>query len=107
MAPACGSSCTARCTACPSSTAATYGSGSTDALAATLIDLAQRGWLTIAEEHTETSVLHRDKTDYRFARTPKTDGALTDYESKLLWRIFPNGGTILQSELVADAKASP
>ncbi|MEY2404534.1 MAG: hypothetical protein QOD38_2085, partial [Acidimicrobiaceae bacterium] len=84
-----------------------FGSVSNDAFSATLIDLAQRGWLTITEEHSETAILHRDKTDYRFTRTPKADGALTDYESKLLWRLFPNGGTITQSELVADAQSTP
>lgn len=84
-----------------------FGAVSDDAFSATLIDLAQRGWLTISEEHGETAILHRDKTDYRFTRTPKQDGTLTDYESKLLWRLFPNGGTITQSELVADAKSTP
>jgi uncharacterized membrane protein len=84
-----------------------FGTVSNDAFSATLIDLAQRGWLTITEEHSETTVLHRDKTDYRFTRTPKQDAPLTDYESKLLWRLFPNGGTITQSELVADAKSTP
>jgi uncharacterized membrane protein len=85
----------------------TFGTVSNDAFSATLIDLAQRGWLTISEEHSETTILHRDKTDYRFTRTPKNDAPLTDYESKLLWRLFPNGGTITQSELVADAKSTP
>ena len=84
-----------------------FGSVSNDAFSATLIDLAQRGWLTITEEHSETAILHRDTTDYRFTRTPKQDAPLTDYESKLLWRLFPNGGTITQSELVADAKSTP
>jgi uncharacterized membrane protein len=84
-----------------------FGSVSNDAFSATLIDLAQRGWLTITEEHAETGILHRDKTDYRFTRTPKEDAPLTDYESKLLWRLFPNGGTITQSELVDDAKSTP
>ncbi|MEY2461629.1 MAG: hypothetical protein QOG30_3459, partial [Acidimicrobiaceae bacterium] len=84
-----------------------FGSVSNDAFSATLIDLAQRGWLTITEEHSETGILHRDKTDYRFTRTPKADAPLTDYESKLLWRLFPNGGTITQSELVEDAKSTP
>jgi uncharacterized membrane protein len=80
---------------------------SNDAFSATLIDLAQRGWLTISEDHSETAILHRDKIDYCFTRTPKQDAPLTDYESKLLWRLFPNGGTITQSELVADAKSTP
>ena len=85
----------------------TFGTVSNDAFSATLIDLAQRGWLTISEERSETAILHRDKTDYRFTRTPKADAPLTDYESKLLWRLFPNGGSITQSELVADAKSTP
>jgi uncharacterized membrane protein len=84
-----------------------FGSVTNDAFPATLIDLAQRGWLTITEEHGETAVLHRDTIDYRFTRTPKDDAPLTDYESKLLWRLFPNGGTITQSELVEDAKSTP
>jgi uncharacterized membrane protein len=84
-----------------------FGTVSNDAFPATLIDLAQRGWLTIAEEHSETAVLHRDKVDYRFTRTTKQDAPLTDYESKLLWRLFPNGGSITQSQLVADAKSTP
>jgi uncharacterized membrane protein len=84
-----------------------FGDVSNDAFSATLIDLAQRGWLTISEEHSDGGFLHRDKTDYRFTRTPKNDGTLTDYESKLLWRLFPNGGSITQSELVADAKSTP
>jgi uncharacterized membrane protein len=84
-----------------------FGSVTNDAFPATLIDLAQRGWLTITEEHSETAVLHRDRIDYRFTRTPKQDAPLTDYESKLLWRLFPNGGTITQSELVEDAKSTP
>jgi uncharacterized membrane protein len=84
-----------------------FGSVSGDAFSATLIDLAQRGWLTITEEHSETGILHRDKIDYRFTRTAKMDDTLNAYESKLLWRLFPNGGSITQSELVADAKSSP
>src|SRR5439155_25824016 len=84
-----------------------FGSVTNDAFSATLIDLAQRGWLTIAEEHSESAVLHRDKTDHRFTRTTKQGDPLTYYESKLLWRLFPNGGTITQSDLVADAKSTP
>jgi uncharacterized membrane protein len=77
---------------------ASFGTVTNEAFSATLIDLAQRGWLTITEEG------EGRKQDYRFTRTPKAEGTLSDYESKLLWKLFPNGGSITQDELVADAK---
>ena len=66
-----------------------FGTVSNDAFPATLIDLAQRGWLTISEEHSETAILHRDKIDYRFTRTPKQDAPLTDYESQINMATVP------------------
>ncbi|MEY2590603.1 MAG: hypothetical protein QOJ67_2587 [Acidimicrobiaceae bacterium] len=82
-----------------------FGGVSADAFSATLIDLAQRGWLTITEEHGETGILHRDTVDYRFTRTAKMEGPLNEYETMLLWRLFPNGGSVTQDELVEQAKA--
>lgn len=69
------------------------------AFAATLIDLAQRGWLTITEE----------EDGHRFTRTQQTTDELPlrDYESKALWKLFDGGrATVTQDELVDEAKAA-
>ncbi len=81
-----------------------FGAVPNDAFTATLIDLAQRGWLTITEQHT-SGFLGRDKTDYVFTRTSQADGPLTEYENKVLWRLFPNGGSVTQEELVEQARS--
>jgi uncharacterized membrane protein len=81
-----------------------FGSVPNDAFTSTLIDLAQRGWLTITEQHT-SGFLGRDETDYVFTRTPKADGPLTEYENKVLWRLFPNGGSVTQEDLVEQARS--
>jgi len=80
-----------------------FGSVPDEAFTATLVDLAQRGWLTIGEQH-ESGLFGRDKREYVFTRTPKADGPLTAYESRLLWRLFPSGGVVTQAQLVEDAK---
>ncbi|CAN5233854.1 hypothetical protein BH18ACT4_BH18ACT4_00130 [soil metagenome] len=48
------------------------------AFAATIVDLAQRGWLTI-EERREDRLIRSDDVDYVFTRTQKADGDLNDY----------------------------
>jgi uncharacterized membrane protein len=67
------------------------------AFVATLVDLAQRGWVTITEEG----------DDHRFTRTQKAEGEpLKDYEAGLLWRLFAGGRpTITADELTEEAKA--
>jgi len=74
-----------------------WGAVDSKAMVATIVDLAQRGWLTIAEEG----------DDHRFTRTPKAEGEpLTDYEAGVLWRLFPIGRhTVTQDELTEEAKA--
>jgi uncharacterized membrane protein len=72
-----------------------FGSVGNDAFSTTLVDLAQRGWLTITQEG----------DDYRFTRTAKAQGDLNDYETKILWRLFPHGGSVTQDEIVSQAKA--
>jgi uncharacterized membrane protein len=73
-----------------------YGSVSPDALSATLVDLAQRGWLTIAEEG----------DDHRFTRaaTDPADDALAPFEASLLDRLFARGPSVTKDEFVDHAR---
>lgn len=73
-----------------------------EAFGATVMDLAQRGHLTI-EETTEKR-LFRDKKDWRFTRTG-SDDELAGFEERILDRLFHDGPTTTQSELTAWAKA--
>ena len=74
-----------------------FGSVPTSTFGSTLVDLAQRGWLTITEE--------KDNSDYLFTRSAQVGGPLTEYESALLWRLFPAGGAVRQSDVLAQARA--
>jgi uncharacterized membrane protein YgcG len=73
-----------------------WGGVDSKAFAATLVDLAQRGWLAITPED----------DDHRFTRSQKVDGEpLTDYEAAVLWRLFPVGRhTVTQEELTDEAR---
>jgi uncharacterized membrane protein YgcG len=74
-----------------------WGVVSPSAFASTVIDLAQRGWLTITEE----------PGGHRFTRSQQTTDELPlrDYESQVLWRLFEGGrATVTQDELVEEAK---
>src|SRR5690606_34651076 len=70
------------------------------AFATTIIDLAQRGWLTITEEG----------DTHRFTRTQQTshEVPINSFEHKVLWRLFPPGRfTVTQEELIDEAKDDP
>jgi hypothetical protein len=76
-----------------------WGVVGSDAFANTVLDLAQRGWLTISEEG----------GGHRFTRTQQTEDEmpLRSFESKALWKLFEDGRpTVTQDELVEEAKAS-
>ncbi|MGQ0615481.1 MAG: DUF2207 family protein [Acidimicrobiia bacterium] len=73
-----------------------FGTVGNGAFSATLVDLAQRGYVTIVEKG----------NDYRFTRTAKPAADVRKFEAKLLERLFGNQGTVTQDELVADAAAS-
>ena len=75
-----------------------------EAFAATTVDLAQRGWLTISE--TTCDGFFRDSTDYVFTATGRTPDQLTDFESAVLHRLFAGRGAVSQSELLAEAQAN-
>jgi uncharacterized membrane protein len=70
------------------------------AFSSTVIDLAQRGWLTIVESP--------DGDGHHFIRSQQTTDELPlrDYESKVLWRLFEDGRpSISQDALIDEAKA--
>jgi uncharacterized membrane protein len=75
-----------------------------EAFGATVMDLAQRGHLTI--EETTQKKLFRDKKDWRFTRT-QSDDRLEPFEAHILDRIFHEGPVTTQSELTEWAKANP
>ena len=80
-----------------------WGTVPNTAFSATVIDLAQRGYLTIAEEVHEK--IGKDKIEYTFTRTGKEDGERTDYENKLLKRMFKGGRkAVTMDELTDEAK---
>ena len=69
------------------------------AFGATVIDLAQRGWLNITEEKIERAILP-DKKDYRFHKEPSPpQEQLADFEERVMKRLFHDGDEITQSEL--------
>jgi uncharacterized membrane protein len=72
------------------------------AFSATVMDLAQRGHLTI-EEVKEHHFLH-DKKDWRFTQKESTD-ELQGWEKRILDRLFHDGPVTTQSDLTAWAKA--
>ncbi|HEX2850122.1 MAG TPA: DUF2207 domain-containing protein [Acidimicrobiales bacterium] len=73
------------------------------ALSATIVDLAQRGHLTIEEIRTDRRVLP-DKVDWRF--TWKDDREpVRDFEAAVLAQLFQDGPTTTQSEFTAWARA--
>ncbi|MEA3076719.1 MAG: hypothetical protein QOF60_1627, partial [Actinomycetota bacterium] len=73
-----------------------------EAFSATVMDLAQRGHLTI--EETKEHHLLRDKKDWRFTKL-ESDDQLASYEKRILDRFFHDAPVTTQSELTAWAKA--
>ncbi|MGH9246222.1 MAG: DUF2207 family protein [Acidimicrobiales bacterium] len=80
-----------------------WGSVGGGAFAATVVDLAQRGWLTITESSTDG--FFGDKTDYVFTATGKSPDQLTPFEAQLLDRLFRGRGAVSQAQLLDEAKA--
>jgi uncharacterized membrane protein len=72
-----------------------WGYVDTDAFSATVVDLAQRGYLTIEE---------RDK-DHAFLATGKAPDDLKEHERKVLTKLFENGNESSQKQLTNWAKA--
>ena len=73
-----------------------WGYVDTDAFSATVVDLAQRGYLTIEEK----------EKDHAFTRTAKEPEDLKEHERMVLTRLFENGNETSQKQLTNWAKAN-
>lgn len=83
-----------------------WGDVTPQVLSATIVDLAQRGHLTIEEIRKDRMILP-DKVDWRFTRTrPATDAPLLSFEAKIRDRLFALGSTVTQSEFEAWCKSN-
>ncbi len=81
-----------------------WGSVTPTAFAATTVDLAQRGFLTITETPGEGG-LFGSKTEYRFDWQGKDTAALLPFERDLLGTLFQLGQSVTQSQFTAWARA--
>ena len=82
-----------------------FGDVGSTAFSATLVDLAQRGYLRITEEHHDR-LLGKDKITYRFdnLRHDDVDG-LRPWERSLLGQVFDGVESTTQEELTARSRA--
>ncbi|MCZ7526070.1 MAG: DUF2207 domain-containing protein [Acidimicrobiia bacterium] len=76
------------------------------ALSATFVDLAQRGYLDIAEQRVDRAFLP-DKVDFAFTWKGRSTEELAPYERKALEKLFRGQATASQSDLVAWARSHP
>jgi uncharacterized membrane protein len=80
-----------------------WGTVSPSVLSATLVDLAQRGHLTIEEIREDRRILP-DKVDWRFTASTAAlarGDALLPFEATILARVFALGPSVKQSEITA------
>ncbi len=76
------------------------------AFAATVVDLAQRGYLEISEEHHDRMLLP-DKVDWTFRKKKDADRELQPFERHVLDRLFADGPETTQDDIVHWAKEHP
>jgi uncharacterized membrane protein len=74
----------------------TWGTVTPQVLSATIVDLAQRGYLTIEELRADRRILP-DKVDWEFTQVERDDD-LRPFERAVLGRLFANSRVITQSE---------
>lgn len=92
----------------PATVIATLGEG--DGFAGTLVDLAQRGYLTIEEYEDESGLLSKvfgGKTDWRLKQQKPIDMDLQPFETRMLRYLFDDGAETTQSELHKRAEKHP
>ncbi len=73
-----------------------WGLVDTDAFSTTVVDLAQRGYLTIQE----------DGKDHKFLKTDKSVDGLLEFERNVMSKLFEDGPTNSQKELTGWAKGN-
>ena len=75
-----------------------YGQVRPIALSATIVDLAQRGYLTIEEQRTDRPLWFADAVDWKLTRTDKGDEGLARFEQTVLDKLFQADRTTTQNE---------
>ena len=82
-----------------------WGNVTPHVLSATIVDLAQRGFLEITEVRKDRLILS-DKVDWEFTRKrPPADDQLRPFEEAILGRLFADSPVITQSEFEAWCKS--
>jgi uncharacterized membrane protein len=76
-----------------------WGTVRPNAFGATVLDLARRGHLTIAEQQIDRGILP-DRTDYQFTSRDGVDDERKGFEDVALDQLFAAGPVVTQSELV-------
>ncbi len=81
-----------------------WGAVGAPAFSATVLDLAQRGFLTVKEVRVDRALLP-DRTDFELTQTDADTGPLKAFEHTALAQVFSSGTTVLQSEISKEARA--
>ena len=83
-----------------------FGDVDSSAFSATVVDLAQRGYLRITEERTDR-MIGKDKVTYRFENLLHADvDGLEPWERSLMQRLFDGVETSTQDDFIAWARAN-
>lgn len=80
-----------------------WGSVRADAFSATVLDLAQRGYLRVTETREDRAFLP-DRTEYHFARSELTEEDALPFERTALAQLFAAGPVVTQTEVVRFAR---
>ncbi len=80
-----------------------WGAISGAGFSATVLDLAQRGYLTVREVRIDR-VLLPDRTDYEMTATDLDRGSLLAFERTVLDQVFASGSPVMQSEISTYAR---
>ncbi len=81
-----------------------WGTLSPAAFSATVLDLAQRGFLTVKEVRIDRALL-ADRVDYEMTATEADRAILSAFERTALEQVFASGSPVLQSEISRYARA--
>ena len=81
-----------------------WGTVGPQAFSATVLDLAQRNFLTIRELRIDRPLLP-DRTDFELTRTDADPALLHEYERTALDELFSVGGIVRQSEITKQARS--
>ena len=81
-----------------------WGAISPAAFSATILDLAQRGFLTVREVKIDRALL-ADRTDYEMTATDGNPSTLKAFERTALEQVFASGSPVMQSEIAKYSRA--